>query len=867
MFLSLKILKSILLTIILSTAAKANVESQPQQQCSSYLQAVGSGGLAAEVLDLVGDPAHLRPIHEVVSSSNTLEGSYFNYALQTERWKHPEILPRFVSPTTESELVKKWTGIQGPKTMQAFLPEGTAYIGHQLREPASPYVVKVQETGATVMLRVSKDEWGFDTNIAYSKYAGMAYMSEPPAERYLVRKDARAAIIYLHGGGTPTTGAHIAEGEINHYSMYKVDVVSLDMAAHGEGSRDFFANGQEEIDRIYKFIQRAVPAGVPVFVVGHSMGGVYADLMMRQSDHPDYPMRDVIKGFGILSPAVDPLPGGTPYEKAVEMGRRMDAQKVDPDFDKKAAPSEREIFDQMARDGKLNPIASFHIGMIMSMQEHTPPAHGGEAWTPGIMVVGEGDPLVYIGFEDLFEKAFDLSNVETHSIATAPDRENEVKRVGHLLADYYVNGEVLPLKLVRNFISDRLRAMDPNAKPLETSKKVDAKDSASVFQAYASDLVFRQWVDGARMVLKENAEGFKDLARLVPQIETQIRTMFEGFFETKNIRKAKYEIAKLSESDVLIRLKDVYQVPSEEYKDQPLEALIRLLIFEDIPVERAEEVAKLVLVKRNLESKRDGTWVPEELEADPKTKLLMESIANGHEQLDKLRHRKNELLQELRGFEQRKITVEAQVKQTIKDMDIKLAEVLPERARALASKFVVVKEKFYSATEKIEIEAGQSISIHGELLASEKERLFDKYSAELDHVYEVLADYKKYRQETEALFEEEILKGKLGPEKQQLFEEYFGRTYLATGETTAESLLGRYNRLQYKIAEYEGRIYRRYLSIGMLEQDYWTRINPGLVKIEIASVKDLFDRAIKDDGQVDLALVTKIWKQWTEIKK
>lgn len=837
-------------------------------QCSTYLVHDTHG---LEALDSLHPAANtnelLKSIRDVVTSANTLEGSYYNYALLADRWKNPEILPRFVSPSTEMELVKKWVGIEGPKTLQTFLPKGASYIGHQLREPAGPNVVKVQETGATVMLRVSEDEFGFDTNVAYSKYAAAAYVNETPENRYLVRKDARAAIIYLHGGGTPTTGAHIAEAEINHYGMYKIDVVSLDMAAHGEGSRKFFPNGQVEIDGIYQFIRRAVPEGVPVFVVGHSMGGVYADIMMRQSDRDDYPMRGIIQGFGILSPAVDALPGATPYEKAIEMGRLMDAQKNDPEYDLKAAPSEREIFDQMARDGKLNPIASFHIGMIMAEQDHVPPKHKGKDWTPAIMVVGQGDPLVYIGFEHLFDKAFELDNVESHIIETAPDRDGVKKRVGHLLADYYINDEVLPLKMVRDFINNRLLEINPEEGPLKSARNVEAKDSASIFQAYASDLVFREWVEHARIVLKENMEGFKDIAREIPQIENKIRSKYEGLFDTKTIRKQKFELARLSEADVLIQLKDKFGVHSEDYKGKPYEAIKELLIREEVPEAVVTEVAELTIAKRVLEAKRDGEWVPEELKGDASVQLLMSSIKSSQDQVEQLRRQKADLIHYMRSFEQRKITVEAQVKQTLKDMDSALEEVLLERAKGLAERFVIVKDKFYSATEKIEQEAGESITRHGELLASEKQRLFDKYSDELDSVYAILADYKNYRAETEKLYEEEVLKGRLGSEKQELFEEFYGRNYLATGNITEDSLLGRWNNVQLRIAQVEGQIYRRYLSIGILEQNYWSYVNPGLVRMEVLPVKELLDRAVDESGQIDNALIAKIWKQWKEIKK
>lgn len=856
-------------------------------------------GLTTSGLSGANSNEYLKAIRDVVTSSNTLEGSYYNYALLADRWKSPEILPRFVSPSAEAALVKEWEGVRGPKTLDAFLPEGVTFIGHQLREAASPNVVKVQENGATVMLRVSKEEFGFDTNVAISKYVPVTYVNEAPKDRYLVRKDAKAAIIYLHGGGTPTTGAHIAESEINHYAMYNVDVVSFDMAAHGEGSRDFYSEGQEEIDGIYKFIKRAVPKGVPVFVVGHSMGGVYADIMMRQSDSEDYPMRDIIAGFGILSPAVDAKPGASAYERAVEMGRRLESQKTDPDFDIKAAPSEREIFDQMARDGKLNPIASLHIGMIMAEMNHVPPAHNGDVWTPSIMVVGEGDPLVYVGFEDLFETAFNLNNVEKHSIETAPDRDGVVKRVGHLLADYYITTtvkdpksgketevtEVLPLKLVREFINKRIMEVRPEKGPLESSKNEGAKDSASIFQAYASDLVFREWVEHGRMVIKENLDGFKDIAREVPKIEAEIRSHMERVFPgaTKSVLKEKNELAKLSEADVLVKLKDKHNVHAEDFRGKPYEAVRELFVRESLTAADAAKVAKLTIEKRTLESKRDGSWVPEELRSDENVKLLMSSIERSQSEIEDLRGQKGDLTRELRTtltpldpsnpsgpkgtLEQRKITVEAQIKQTIKDMDTFLADVLPERAKGLSDRFVDLKALFSTATEKLEQEAGESITLHGEFLASEKQRLFDKYAGDLDRVTAVIADYKEYRAKTEEMYTQEVLKGRLGDDKLKLFLDFYGDKYLTTGEIVPRSLLGRWNSIQLKIAQVEGQIYRRYISIGALEQNYWTYVNPGLVKLEVVSVKELLDRAVDENGELDAALLSKIWKQWKDIKK
>src|SRR5690606_22669548 len=111
-------------------------------------------------------------------------------------------VPRFMNPREEMELAKQWQGTDGPALLMSLLPEGVNFIDHTLIDSVGRSLVKDPGKGVFVSLRAHIDFNGrrLGTNMGVSAMA-LAH-NAGQAERYLVRKDAKAAILFIHGGGT-----------------------------------------------------------------------------------------------------------------------------------------------------------------------------------------------------------------------------------------------------------------------------------------------------------------------------------------------------------------------------------------------------------------------------------------------------------------------------------------------------------------------------------------------------------------------------------------------------------------------------------------------------------------------------------------
>jgi alpha-beta hydrolase superfamily lysophospholipase len=118
--------------------------------------------------------------------------------------------------------------------------------------------------------------------------------------------DPRAALIVVHGMFEHSRryqelGAFMAEGGLSTYA--------LDLRGHGasEGRRGHarrFALFLQDLDRFRREVQGLVPHGTPVFLLGHSLGGL---IVLRYLEEYDTPIRAAVLTAPWLGTAV-PVP-------------------------------------------------------------------------------------------------------------------------------------------------------------------------------------------------------------------------------------------------------------------------------------------------------------------------------------------------------------------------------------------------------------------------------------------------------------------------------------------------------------------------------------------------------------------------------
>lgn len=290
------------------------------------------------------------------------------------------LAPKFSNPQYEMIAAKTWNGVKGPELLQALLPDGVSFLDHALMGANEDGVVKTS-TGSMVHLRAQIGESA--TNIGVNINALKSNFNRDV--KTFVRENADAVIVFIHGGGTKTTGHHVAASLMNWMNVRNVDVVSMDMPWHGEGARVSFESVKDSLEHMRAYIQKYVaPAGKPVILVGHSMGGVVADLYMRM-----YPNDKLITAVAPLSTVADALPGGTANEKILQEALIAERNKTNANI----PAAERDLGEWLARQNKLSPTCGLFCQVLMFGINWAKPAHKGEEYLPALYVIGEGDGL------------------------------------------------------------------------------------------------------------------------------------------------------------------------------------------------------------------------------------------------------------------------------------------------------------------------------------------------------------------------------------------------------------------------------------------------------------------------------------------
>ncbi|MDE0118631.1 MAG: alpha/beta fold hydrolase [Bdellovibrionales bacterium] len=373
----------------------------------------------------------------------------------------------FVDPVKERILPNKWNEeAETPDLLKTFLPEGAYFIKHQQSQPGTATTVKLGEQGDEVMVRARYPFEGRElhTNVVFSKRALQSNMNTK--NNWFVGEDAKAAFVFIHGGGTATTGSHVAAGMVTNLKKFKVDVVSLDMGWHAQGHREVL-DFEAEIRALAAFVQKYIPPNVPVFVGGHSWGGVFAEKLMMMTDRPreKFFFHENLKAVLIFSTAVDAAPGKSFEEKKRELHRRQD--DVNYNRQDEATPAEMSMWKQIVKDGKFSILGGWYASGTMFQLDQSLPVHRGKKYIPAYVVVGKYDPLVYIGFEDLYDKRYNsLENVVYNVLDFLPSRYTKKGeplkfiKVGHLLGEHStLDGKESNVQyaLIRNYIELELK--------------------------------------------------------------------------------------------------------------------------------------------------------------------------------------------------------------------------------------------------------------------------------------------------------------------------------------------------------------------------------------------------------------------------
>lgn len=491
------------------------------------------------------------------------EFSYERYAViqKQKAAQNGVILPQFTDPNAEREAQKTWEGVEAPERFKELLPEGVTLVSHSLRK-ADPGFVKTAATGDAVILRVKMPYKGryYSTNVVVptSALAG----NKNRTDKWLVGPDAAACIDWGHGGGTKDTGEHTAFGPLNYFLKYGIAVIGQAQPWHSEGDRDFTDTPDEYLTEIrQEFLKKFVHPSVKKFGVGHSLGGLYADMQWRRLGKDS-----VYSGFVSLSGIPDDCPGCSPKQKMEAEKAREELQKL-PEYQKRMATGDKALGIQLIKNSKISALSMFFT-------QFTEYAHDWnkivpeENRLPILYIWGEGD-FLYVGAEELVKKLRDLTNVQVVTYGPRLEYSGRVENMGHLIFDHWrpVDNSPVADSILRNYLalpdsavkieeSFKEKVLKPYVHPYTFLSTQNNTSSALLIAGYYHSPEFKAYID---QLIRTNYKGnskdffFQFVQKDTPETFVLVREMIENVLGNKlPERKVFSDAAK--ENAVLLNL-------------------------------------------------------------------------------------------------------------------------------------------------------------------------------------------------------------------------------------------------------------------------------------------------------------------------
>lgn len=365
------------------------------------------------------------------------------------------LTPEYNNPQTEIALAAKWQGVRGPRMLQSLLPEDCTFIDHKLLGSAGDGIVKDAGSGEFIMIRCFMEWNGERVGFNISAPKSTLVQNYNREKKWLVGPEAEVLLDWGHGGGTKTTGNHTTIGIMNYLAKFGGAVIGMDQPWHAEGPREFFKDDLDYFNFRVALLEKFVHPSVDAIGVGHSMGGIFADMMMRRSDNPKARLSRY-KGFIALAAVVDLAPGKTLAEKHRAERAHEEALSKPPLY-LRQSPDDRVMGGTLVADNKIAITPSLFERYMNVFHDWTPPAHLGSEYLPTLYIWGDSDWL-YVGNEGRINSNLKiLRNVSLRVYGIRVNFAGEVVQVGHLLFDHHrlvANHEVAK-QIVEDFLTQQ----------------------------------------------------------------------------------------------------------------------------------------------------------------------------------------------------------------------------------------------------------------------------------------------------------------------------------------------------------------------------------------------------------------------------
>lgn len=732
--------------------------------------------------------------------------------------------PRFLDPAEEAALVPLWKGTrQGPRAIRDTLLENTALLDFQLLA-ADAGAVKLAQPGNFTSLRLNHNWEGknMSTNIGLPIDAIVA--RSLMGQKQLVPATAKAVMIFMHGGGTKTTGHHVAAALSNFMAQYGVVVVSMDAPFHAYGPRVANLAPLDYYRYLVSFRHQFIPKNVPTFIGGHSMGGLHADNMMRLSDRKDLGLHEAFAGLVNLSGPMDNAPGLSLREKnnaESEVVGNKELMELVPE-------SERDLSVLLLTQGKSSALSGVSAETFMGLVNWKLPKHKGSQYLPTVAIMGERDAL-YVGREKIFDEyVTQLENTKVHLMGQRTDFKGREAWVAHMIFDHYRANTQKPetFNLIKDFIDERLgETLEPSGHPLLSDFEGSTVGLVTrLVHEYYNNLAFRRFAHQYYLVEKLGTDKMSEVGETTANLSREARTLQN---EIKDLRKQDPE-----RSDIVIMEARLQEIQSE----------IHVLRSQQQSHFVPEDGGLKAFAQQNVQRRLDLSDLMKDIISEKKT--LTQKLNMKRDEKNRLQNTLEKIVQE--EFDNETIQNDTlvgyrnnyeQVLNHMIDLQIKMNEANNEMVTS-------------------NIEQGRfDINPDAELI---------KTYRNLDQAYSL---YNQSEKHLKKAIERAIAQGELGKKAQAILLELYGsREAHQKGIFTAESVIGRTEILRQKIEQRE-LTYSRYNSeVNQLLVSYVERVTPDLYRVRMANMIGELDRPLKDlIGNT--STLEKLWKVWVEIWK
>lgn len=754
--------------------------------------------------------------NRVFVDGNAAQRSIANYLHQVTAEQDASRNPTFIDPVKELALTEQWTGTQdAPRMVRDTLLPGMRLLNFQLLA-ADQGVVKVGDPGGFTSFRFENTWKGknMSTNMGMPIEAIIARTLE--GSPYLVPSSAKAVWIFYHGSGTKTTGHHVAAAKSNYFASRGVVTISMDAPFHGYGPRALDLSPIEFVQWLVHFRNQYIPKGVPVFLDGHSGGGLLADIVMRLSDRPDLGINTAFAGLANLSGPIDAAPGKSLAEKAAAESRltdNMDLMSLVP-------PAELDLNVKLLMDGKISALGGVNAEAMGSVVNWQMPAHRGSEYLPTLVVMGQRDAL-YLGKEQILEEhTTALSNTEVHILGMRTDYKGRDGHIGHMIFDHYRPGtkEFETFTLLREFM-ERIIGQELPSIPnyfFQGMNQTNTGIVTRVVQSYYINLAFRKFADQYEHVSRISSPLIEQMGKRTSEVGKRLKEL-EGRLKKPDVtdgEKAQIEILRAEMS--LMRLKQT----STWIPDGPLHDFATANVALRQRLE-AELKAKIALTKSRVQE-----ITP--LRADQKQKQAL--------------HQRN-----VRDFAE----LEGMKSQEVKDAEAAFEESLQ------------VMLDLQIAMNNRNSEMVNRMAETGDYTINPPTTLIDLYT----RLSEAYAHFNRERAQLDNALELAIGRGEYTPEAQEIFMELYGNMEsFVRGDAARPGILDRVNHLQLKIDEVDREVSRLNDQIADALELYLNFVTPDLFTINRTTLGREMDYPIADLVQHS-PKIDPVWTVWSNLWK